>query len=172
MSICSGSRRRQDELNTFKFSHHEVLNLKAIDSRLSYRLDSATIPKLGAMMRFLGTLEPLAYAAFRIVVGFLFVCHGAQKLSGAFGGHQTLHPPLMVVAAIIEFGGGILVILGLATRFAAFIGSGEMAFAYFTVHQHRGLLPIQNGGEPAVFYCFALLFIACYGSGKFAVQKD
>jgi len=146
--------------------------LKVIDSRLFYRLDSATIPKLGAIMKFLGTLEPLAYAAFRIVVGFLFMCHGAQKLFGAFGGHQTLHPPLMVVAAIIEFGGGILVILGLLTRFAAFIGSGEMAFAYFTVHQHRGLLPIQNGGEPAVFYCFALLFIACYGSGKFAVHKD
>ena len=82
-------------------------------------------------MKFLGTLEPLAYAAFRIVVGFLFMCHGAQKLFGAFGGHQTLHPPLMLVAAIIEFGGGILVILGLVTRFAAFIGSGEMVIIKF-----------------------------------------
>ena len=123
-------------------------------------------------MKFLSGLEPVAYAAFRIVVGFLFLCHGAQKLFGAFGGHQTLHPPLMLAAAVIEFGGGLLVLLGLAARFAALICSGEMAVAYFTVHQHRGLLPIQNGGEPAVLFCFAFLLIACYGSGKFAVQKD
>jgi putative oxidoreductase len=142
---------------------------------LPERLNSAAIRNnstLEQCMKFLSGLEPVAYAAFRIVVGFLFMCHGAQKLFGAFGGHQTLHPPLMLVAAIIEFGGGILVILGLGTRIAALIASGEMAFAYFTVHQHRGLLPIQNGGEAAVLYCFAFLFIACYGGGKFAVQKD
>lgn len=123
-------------------------------------------------MKFLKDLEPVAYAAFRVVVGFLFLCHGAQKLFGAFGGHQTLHPPLMLAAAVIEFGGGLLVLLGLVTRFAALICSGEMAVAYFTVHQHRGFLPIQNGGEAAVLYCFAFLLIACYGSGKFAVHKD
>jgi len=123
-------------------------------------------------MKFLSGLEPVAYAAFRIVVGFLFMCHGAQKLFGAFGGHQTLHPALMLIAALIEFGGGILVILGLGTRMAALLCSGEMAVAYFRVHQPRGFLPIQNGGEAAVFFCFAFLFIACYGGGKFAVMKD
>ena len=123
-------------------------------------------------MKFLSGLEPVAYAAFRIVVGFLYMCHGAQKLFGAFGGHQTLHSPLMLAAGVIEFGGGLLVLLGLVTRFAAFIASGEMAVAYFMVHQPRGFLPIQNGGELAVVYGFAFLFIACYGGGKFAVHKD
>jgi putative oxidoreductase len=123
-------------------------------------------------MKFLSGLEPVAYAAFRIVVGFLFMCHGAQKLFGAFGGHAQLHNPLMLAAGIIEFGGGILVLLGLLTRFAAFLCSGEMAVGYFMQHQPRGFLPIQNGGETAVLYCFAFLFIACYGAGKFAAAKD
>ena len=83
-----------------------------------------------------------------------------------------MHNPLMLAAAIIEFGGGILILLGLLTRFAAFIASGEMAVAYFMVHQPRGILPIQNGGEAAVLYCFAFLYIACHGAGKFAAEKD
>lgn len=123
-------------------------------------------------MKFLSGLEPVGYAVFRAVVGFLFMCHGAQKLFGAFGGHAQLHNPLMLAAAIIEFAGGILVLLGLLTRFAAFIASGEMAVAYFMVHQPRGILPIQNGGESAVLYCFAFLYIACHGAGKFAAEKD
>ena len=123
-------------------------------------------------MKFLSGLEPVAFAAFRIVVGFLFLCHGAQKLFGAFGGHAQLHNPLMLAAAIIEFGGGILVLLGLLTRFAAFLCSGEMAVAYFMQHQPQGFLPIQNKGESAVLFCFAFLFIACHGAGKFAAEKD
>jgi putative oxidoreductase len=123
-------------------------------------------------MKFLSGLEPVAYAAFRIVIGFLIMCHGAQKLFGAFGGHSQLHNPLLLTASVIEFGGGILVILGLLTRFAAFLISGEMAVAYFMQHQPRGHLPIQNGGEPAVLFCFAFLLIACHGAGKFAAEKD
>lgn len=123
-------------------------------------------------MRFLSGLEPVGYAAFRVVFGFLYMCHGAQKLFGAFGGHAQLHNPLMLAAAIIEFGAGILILLGLLTRFAAFVASGEMAVAYFMVHQPKGFLPIQNGGETAVLYCFAFLFIACHGAGKFAAEKD
>jgi putative oxidoreductase len=123
-------------------------------------------------MKFLSDLEPLAYAAFRIVFGFLFLCHGARSLFGVLGGHQHMPPPLMLAAAIIEFGGGLLVMLGVITRFAAFICCGEMAVAYFMAHQPKGYLPIQNGGESAVTYCFAFLLIACYGSGKFAVHKD
>ena len=123
-------------------------------------------------MKFLSGLEPVGYAAFRAVFGFLYMCHGAQKLFGAFGGHAQLHNPLMLAAAIIEFGGGILILLGLLTRFAAFIASGEMAVAYFMVHQPRGILPIQNGGESAVLFCFAFLYIACHGAGKFAAEKD
>lgn len=123
-------------------------------------------------MKFLSGLEPAGYAVFRAVVGFLFMCHGAQKLFGAFGGHAQLHNPMTLAGGIIEFGGGILVLLGLLTRFAAFIASGEMAVAYFMVHQPRAMLPIQNGGESAVLFCFAFLYIACHGAGKFAAEKD
>ena len=124
-------------------------------------------------MKFLSRLEPVAYAALRIVSGFLFTCHGAQKLFGAFGGHQaSIHAPLMLVAGIIEFGGGVLILLGLLTRVAAFIASGEMAVGYFMAHAGKGFFPIQNGGELAVVYCFLFLFIACRGAGKFGVDKS
>ncbi len=65
---------------------------------------------------------------------------------------------------------GVLVALGVFTRIAAIIGSGTMAYAYFTAHQPKGLLPIQNGGEPAVLFCFAFLLIAFAGAGAFAVM--
>jgi len=124
-------------------------------------------------MKFLSRLEPVAYAALRIVSGFLFTCHGAQKLFGSFGGHQaSIHAPLMLVAGIIEFGGGVLILLGLLTRVAAFIASGEMAVGYFMAHAGKGFFPIQNGGELAVVYCFLFLFIACRGAGKFGVDKS
>jgi putative oxidoreductase len=123
-------------------------------------------------MKFLSNLEPLVYAAFRVVLGFLFACHGAQKLFGAFGGPQNLHVPLILAAGIIEFGCGTLIMLGLGTRYAAFLASGEMAVGYFMRHAGKAFFPIQNGGELAVVYCFAFLFIASKGAGKFAVQKN
>jgi putative oxidoreductase len=124
-------------------------------------------------MKFLSSLEPVAYTALRIVVGFLFACHGAEKLFGAFGTHAQLHDPWMLVAGIIEFGGGILVFLGLMTRIAAFLCSGEMAFAYFLKHAGWGMgfFPIVNHGESAVMYCFAFFFIACHGAGKLGADK-
>jgi putative oxidoreductase len=124
-------------------------------------------------MKFLSGLEPYAYAALRIVAGFLFLCHGAQKLFGAFGGH-TMHAPLLLAAGVIEFGGGVLILLGLFTRIAAFIASGQMAFAYFMAHGGFGqkFFPIVNGGELAVIYCFLFLFVACFGAGKFSVDKS
>ena len=122
-------------------------------------------------MKFLSGLEPYAYAALRIVSGFLYLCHGAQKLFGAFGGHAMLHVPLMLTAGIIEFGCGILILLGLFTHFAAFIASGEMAVAYFLHHAKHGFFPIVNQGELAVVYCFLFLYIACHGAGKFSVDR-
>ena len=124
-------------------------------------------------MNFLNGLQPLAFAALRIVAGFLFSCHGAQKLFGAFGGQVMTHNPLMLAAGIIEFGAGILILLGLLTRFAAFIASGEMAVGYFMQHAGWGqkFFPIVNKGELAVVYCFLFLFIACHGAGKFAADK-
>ncbi|HEY6306117.1 MAG TPA: DoxX family protein [Candidatus Angelobacter sp.] len=124
-------------------------------------------------MKFLSRLEPYAYAALRIVSGFLYLCHGAQKLFGAFGGHAMVHVPLMLAAGIIEFGCGVLILLGLFTRFAAFIASGEMAFAYFKVHAGWGqhFFPIVNQGELAVLNCFLFLFIASRGAGKFGADR-
>lgn len=123
-------------------------------------------------MKSVSGFAPYAFFILRIVVGFLFACHGAQKLFGVLGGHSMIHVPLMLVAGIIEFGAGILIFLGLFTRVAAFIACGEMAVAYFTQHAPRGFFPIKNSGELAVAYCFLFLFIACYGAGKFAIDKS
>ena len=125
-------------------------------------------------MKTLKGLEPYAFAALRIVAGFLYLCHGAQKLFGAFGGHAMLHVPLMLAAGIVEFGCGTLILLGLFTRLAAFIASGEMAFAYLRVHAGWGqhFFPIVNQGELAVVYCFLFFYIACHGAGKFGVDRS
>src|SRR5437870_2136727 len=89
-------------------------------------------------MPFLNLFSDLLYSLMRLIAGFLFACHGAQKLFGVLGGPQMLHNPMMLAAGIIEFIGGVLIALGVFTTFAAFIASGEMAFAYFMGHApHR-----------------------------------
>jgi putative oxidoreductase len=111
---------------------------------------------------------PQVYALFRIVAGFLFLFHGAQKVLGLFGGMGGATAPMMSmpwIAGVIELVGGILVMIGLFTRVAAFICSGEMAAAYFMVHQPQGAWPIQNQGELAALYCFVFLYIAARGAG-------
>jgi putative oxidoreductase len=115
----------------------------------------------------LGRLSDIAYGLMRFVFGVLFACHGAQKLFGAFGGGVMTHSALLLTAGVIEFFGGILVAVGLMTRPAAFIASGEMAVAYFWKYAPNGPWPIQNKGEPALLYCFAFLFIAAFGAGLF-----
>ncbi len=121
-------------------------------------------------MNALKKLEPYAYAALRIVFGFLFACHGATRIFGLLGGHRP-HGVLSWTGAGIELVGGVLIVIGLLTHLAAFISSGEMAVAYFMAHQPKGTLPIQNGGELAVIYCFVALYIACHGAGKWAMDK-
>ena len=123
------------------------------------------------MNRILGRHADRVYAIFRIVVGFLFACHGAQKLFGAFGAQQPPLASLAGLAGIIEFFGGILVMIGLFTSWAAFLASGTMAVAYFMVHQPMGPLPYQNKGEAAVLYCFAFLYIAARGAGPWSVAR-
>ncbi len=119
--------------------------------------------------------SPVVYAAFRAVFGFLFLFHGLQILFGFFGGIDTHGgtPPIateMGAAGLIELTCGTLVLAGFLTRYAAFLASGQMAVAYFTVHQPHGTWPIQNSGEMAVLYCFAFLYIATRGSGAFGVD--
>lgn len=114
--------------------------------------------------------EPV-YVLFRIAVGLLFSFHGAQKLFGMFGGHAQ---PLMTrlgAAGVIELVCGLLVAFGLLTWIAALIASGEMITAYYLAHMHRALWPIQNGGELALLYCVAFLFIATRGGGAFSVDR-
>jgi putative oxidoreductase len=110
-----------------------------------------------------------AYAAFRIVTGFLFAFHGAQKLFGAFGGQAQPLASMPGAAGAIELLCGVLVMVGVLTGFAAFLASGEMAVAYFLAHAPKGLWPIQNGGELAALYCFAFLFIAARGAGMWSL---
>ena len=115
-------------------------------------------------------LEGIVLGITRIVFGLMFACHGAMKLFGAFGGHVMIHNPWMLAAGILEFGGGLLVALGLLTRPVAFVLSGEMAVAYFRAHFPRGFWPTQNGGELAVLYCFFFLFLSLRGAGRLSVD--
>jgi putative oxidoreductase len=121
-------------------------------------------------MRLLQPYSAQLFALFRIVVGFLFACHGAQKLFGVLGGKAMPLASQLGAAGIIEFFGGILIAIGLFAAPAAFIASGEMAVAYFQQHLPRGFWPIQNGGEMAVFYCFCFLYISSIGSGAWSVD--
>lgn len=124
------------------------------------------------MVRFLGRYSSYAYALLRIVVGFLFMFHGAQKLFGVPAAeHAAPLDAMMAVAGTIEFVGGLMILIGFFTSVAAFLASGLMAFAYFMVHQPMGPLPIQNKGELAVVYCFVFLYIAARGSGILSVDS-
>jgi len=122
-------------------------------------------------MTFLTPHTERIYGILRIAVGLLFFCHGAQKVLGVFGGPPPEAPAFVVwVAGGIELIGGALVALGLRTRAAAFVCSGEMAVGYFLAHQPRGLLPIQNQGELAAVYAWLFLFIAARGAGPWSVD--
>ena len=128
------------------------------------------------MERFLGQYSPYLYAVMRIVVGFLFACHGAQKLFGVLGGvgPDGGTAPLLSLrglAGIIEFFGGLLIAVGWLAGYAAFIASGEMAVAYFMNHVPRGFWPIMNRGELAVLYCFVFLYIASRGAGIWSLAS-
>lgn len=123
------------------------------------------------MAEFMRPLSAQTYALLRIVAGFLFLWHGAQKLFGFPSPLPAGVPALIIyVAGSIEFFGGLLIMFGLLTRWAAFLCSGLMAAAYWMGHGTKALLPIQNQGELAVLYCFVFLFIAAQGSGIWSLD--
>jgi putative oxidoreductase len=115
-------------------------------------------------------LQDFVLAVTRVVFAFLFACHGAMKLFGAFGGHPMLHSPLMLTAGILEFGGGLLIALGFLTRPVAFVLCGQMAVAYFKAHFPAGFWPILNHGELAVLYCFFFLYLTVRGPGAVSID--
>ena len=122
-------------------------------------------------MGFLERFAAPIHALVRIIVGFLFLCHGAAKLFGALGGAPPgLTAPLLQISGAIELLGGALVMLGLFGALAAFVCSGQMAVAYFLVHQPQALFPLENHGELAILYCWTFLLIAARGSGIWSID--
>ena len=124
---------------------------------------------------FLASWAPRAQALLRLVTAFLFLQHASAKFLGvphvAFFDNLQLMS-LLGAAGAIETVGGVLLLIGLWSRFAAFILSGEMAVGYFMVHAPHGnvLSPMLNQGEPAVLYCFIFLFLAVAGPGAWSVD--
>ena len=119
----------------------------------------------------LNTGSNYAYAAVRIVAGFLFSCHGVQKLFGLLDGNQVEVFTLLGLAGIIELVGGVLIALGVLVPITALVASGQMAAAYFMAHAGQGLWPILNGGELAALYCFLFLYIATRGAGPLSLGR-
>ncbi|MEM8844479.1 MAG: DoxX family protein [Pseudomonadota bacterium] len=123
-------------------------------------------------MQFLDKFTDHSYAAFRIVAGFLFLCHGTQKLFNYPVDFPYTLNTMSTSAAVIEIVTGVLIIIGFYSRYAAFIASGTMAVAYWMVHGPNHLFPIGNGGELSALYCFAFLYIACKGSGIWSLNSN
>lgn len=119
---------------------------------------------------FLTKYESYIYTILRIVAGFLFFWHGSQKLFNFPRSGYPIPSYQVIIAGPIEFFGGILVLTGLWTRWAAFICSGEMAFAYWYAHGTHSVLPMVNHGELAIIYCFLFLYISSKGPGKFSID--
>jgi putative oxidoreductase len=126
-------------------------------------------------MKWLGKYADYVYAVMRIVAGFMFSCHGAQKIFGILSDFQPAFGSQLWIGGAIELIGGLAVMLGYGTRIAAFICSGEMAVAYIQFHWKLQLgpqfFPAVNRGELALLYSFVFLFIASRGGVKWRVEK-
>ncbi|RUX23996.1 DoxX family protein [Mesorhizobium sp. M2A.F.Ca.ET.042.01.1.1] len=120
----------------------------------------------------LAQFRPQALGVLRIMTALQFIEHGSQKL---FNFPVSAQPHaltgLTTAAGILEFGGGILLALGLFTRPVAFLLAGEMAIAYFMAHFPRDFFPANNGGDAAILFCFVFLYLFFAGSGAFALDN-
>jgi putative oxidoreductase len=128
--------------------------------------------RIAMNFRLLEPYRPQLLAALRIVVGLLFLEHATQKFF-AFPVPFPLPgplPPLLIAAGVVELVTGILVTLGLFTRLAAFIASGEMAVAYFMQHFPKSVWPAANNGEAAILFCFIFLYLAAAGGGAWSID--
>jgi putative oxidoreductase len=120
----------------------------------------------------LSQYQPYALAVLRIVTALLFVEHGTQKLLNfPANDHAGGLSALILLAGILEAGGGLLVLFGLFTRPMAFVLGGEMAVAYFMAHFPRNFFPAINGGDAAVLYCFVFLYLVFAGPGLLSIDN-
>jgi putative oxidoreductase len=119
----------------------------------------------------LSAYAPRALSILRIVAGLLFVEHATQKFF-AFPAPFPMQPlpPLFMAAGTIELVAGTLITLGLFTRFAALIASGEMAVAYFMIHNPQSFWPILNKGEVVILFCFTFFYLIFAGPGSWALD--
>ncbi len=123
------------------------------------------------MAKFMAPFESQTYAVLRIVTGLLFLFHGSQKLlNWPVEAMAGIPPFITYIAGPVELVGGALVMIGLMTRWAAFVSSGLMASAYWMAHGTKALFPMMNGGELAILFCFGFLYIAAHGAGIWSVD--
>jgi putative oxidoreductase len=120
----------------------------------------------------LTSFSPIVLSVFRIVFALLLLSHATSHLFGLPVARQQAAvgswPDWW--GGLIEVVAGLLIMTGLITRFAAFIASGVMAYAYFTQHQPKSLWPIVNNGEPAVLLCFGFFLLVFTGGGALALD--
>jgi putative oxidoreductase len=124
-------------------------------------------------MDFLRLYTAQLLSVLRIMSGLLVLQHGTTKFLNFPVGRMNHASPLTMsgAAGVIELVCGVLLVIGLFTRPAAFILSGMTAVAYFYAHAVRGFFPILNGGELAVLYCFAFLYLAAAGGGPWSIDR-
>ena len=127
-------------------------------------------------MKQLAKYSDEAYALLRIVAGGMFLFHGVQKILGVLSDFHLAVGSQIWFGGLIELIGGLLIMVGFQTRWAAFLASGMMAVAYFQFHWKfqlgSAIFPAINKGEPAVLYCFIFLLIACRGGVKWCLDKE
>ena len=112
----------------------------------------------------------------RVISGLVFMQAGGMKIFDWFGGIPAEyggHPAMFTqtwIGGVLEFYGGLAILVGLFTRPVAFLVAGEMAVAYFQAHAPRGFWPLRNGGEPTVLYSFVFLYLFATGAGPFSLD--
>ena len=120
----------------------------------------------------LTTWAPRVLSVLRIVAALIFLEHGTQKLLG-FPAAAEAGPEMMSLswwAGVIELVAGALLVVGLFSRAAAFIASGEMAFAYWMAHAPQNPFPVNNGGDASILYCFVFLYLVFAGPGPWSLD--
>jgi putative oxidoreductase len=139
-----------------------------MDASSSLTGSSSAASSVGALTR----IAPYVLSLLRIVAALLFLEHGLSKFFG-FPSANAPHPTLFDLewfSATIELVGGVLLTLGLFTRLAALIMSGEMAVGYFLIHAPKSFYPYLNGGELAIMYCFVFFYLVFAGGGPLSID--